>query len=128
MRDRDARAREIMRQIGAVLIKDWDPLGVNHIPEAQDEYGSYVGPIYRLWLPGPARVRSRSTFVRLSTGKWAWVVPPRNFSCQSLRNSSRWRLLSKMARLPNPRLQRTRSAPLRSPLSRKPFGARPALS
>ena len=24
---------------------------------------------------------------------------------------------------PNPRLQRTRSAPLRSPLSRKPFGA-----
>jgi hypothetical protein len=26
-------------------------------------------------------------------------------------------------RAPNPRLQRTRSAPLRSPLSRKPFGA-----
>jgi hypothetical protein len=25
---------------------------------------------------------------------------------------------------PNPRLQRTRSAPLRSPLSRKPFGER----
>jgi hypothetical protein len=25
-------------------------------------------------------------------------------------------------RAPNPRLQRTRSAPLRSPLSRKPFG------
>jgi hypothetical protein len=27
------------------------------------------------------------------------------------------------ASAPNPRLQRTRSAPLRSPLSRKPFGA-----
>ena len=29
-----------------------------------------------------------------------------------------------MAASPNPRLQRTRSAPLRSPLSRKPFGDR----
>ena len=27
-----------------------------------------------------------------------------------------------MSRSPNPRLQRTRSASLRSPLSRKPFG------
>jgi hypothetical protein len=31
------------------------------------------------------------------------------------------RLINQLS--PNPRLQRTRSAPLRSPLSRKPFGA-----
>jgi len=48
MNDMEARAREIMRQIGAVLLQDWDPLGVNHIPEAQDEYESYVGGVYRL--------------------------------------------------------------------------------
>jgi hypothetical protein len=48
MIDRDARAREIMRQIGTILLQDWDPLGVNHIPEAREEYESYVGGVYRL--------------------------------------------------------------------------------
>jgi len=42
-----------------------------------------------------------------------------------LATSSTWCYAVREKQLsPNPRLQRTRSAPLRSPLSRKPFGDR----
>jgi hypothetical protein len=37
---------EIHRQIESVLLRDWDPIGVADVPEAQDEYRSYVRPAY----------------------------------------------------------------------------------
>jgi len=37
---------EIHRQIDAVLLRDWDPIGVAHAPEAQDEYRGYVRGAY----------------------------------------------------------------------------------
>jgi hypothetical protein len=33
---------EIHRQIDSVLLRDWDPIGVAHVPQAQDEYRGYV--------------------------------------------------------------------------------------
>ena len=44
----EARGRGIQAQIRQVLLRDWDPIGVREIPEAQDEYDSYVGGVYRL--------------------------------------------------------------------------------
>lgn len=41
-------ARDIQNRIRMVLLEDWDPIGVAGVPEAQDEYDSYIGPIYRL--------------------------------------------------------------------------------
>jgi hypothetical protein len=35
-----------------VLMKDWDPLGVNDIPEASDEYDSYALRIYGMIYHG----------------------------------------------------------------------------
>jgi hypothetical protein len=46
--DKKKRGREIQEQIRQVLLRDWDPIGVQEIPEAQDEYDSYVGGVYRL--------------------------------------------------------------------------------
>jgi hypothetical protein len=46
------RAREIQRDIAAVLLNDWDPIGISDVPEAADEYDSYVGRIYRLLASG----------------------------------------------------------------------------
>lgn len=46
------RAREIQVAIGAVPLRDWDPIGVRDEPLAQDEYGSYVGGVYRLIASG----------------------------------------------------------------------------
>jgi hypothetical protein len=43
-----AKAREIQDRIRQVLLHDWDPIGVADEPQAQDEYDSYVGAIYRL--------------------------------------------------------------------------------
>ena len=45
--DAKQRAKEIQDQIRAILLADWDPIGVA-IPEAVDEYDAYIGGIYRL--------------------------------------------------------------------------------
>lgn len=49
------RAREITLEIRKILLKDWDPIGVEHAPQAQDEYDSYVGRIYRVLASRPSR-------------------------------------------------------------------------
>jgi hypothetical protein len=38
-----------------ILLVDWDPLGVFGIPDAMDEYDSYVGEICELLKSGAAR-------------------------------------------------------------------------
>ena len=51
-----ARAAEIQRRIRDVLMQHWDPIGVADFPEAEDEYDSYVGPVYRLLESGASDV------------------------------------------------------------------------
>ena len=41
-------SREIRRQIGLILMQEWDPIGVNDVPEASDEYDGYIGDVYAL--------------------------------------------------------------------------------
>jgi hypothetical protein len=40
------RGREVMSAIRDILVRDWDPIGVEGDPE--DEYDRYIGPIYRM--------------------------------------------------------------------------------
>jgi hypothetical protein len=42
------QSRNIRRQIRRVLMEYWDPIGVNGIPEAADEYDGYVGDFYEM--------------------------------------------------------------------------------
>ena len=49
MSDNRERARRYHQSIPAIreiLLHDWDPIGVRDIPEAQDEYDSYIPGIY----------------------------------------------------------------------------------
>ena len=46
------RARVIQGAIGDLLLKEWDPIGIADVPEAQDEYDSYVGRVYRVLASG----------------------------------------------------------------------------
>ncbi len=46
------RARKLHGIIGDVLLMEWDPIGVQDIPEAQDEYDSYVPAVYKLLASG----------------------------------------------------------------------------
>jgi hypothetical protein len=52
MTSQHERAREIQQQIGKVLLRHWDPVGVADVPEAHAEYEAYVGGVYRLLASG----------------------------------------------------------------------------
>lgn len=44
--------RAMQREIGDILLRNWDPIGIGNEPEAQDEYDSYAGGVYRLLASG----------------------------------------------------------------------------
>jgi hypothetical protein len=52
MTSREAQARTIQMAIRDILLRDWDPIGVADVPEAQDEYDGYVEPVYGLLAQG----------------------------------------------------------------------------
>ena len=37
-----------MAVVRQILLREWDPIGINEVPEAQDEYDNYVLPILEL--------------------------------------------------------------------------------
>src|SRR5438552_13299818 len=43
-------ARSYHEAIRHRLLHDWDPIGVAHVPQAQDEYDSYVSQIYGMLI------------------------------------------------------------------------------
>jgi hypothetical protein len=53
---KDRRAQEIIAAIRQVLLRDWDPIGVQDEPNAQDEYDGYVGRIYRVLARGASEL------------------------------------------------------------------------
>ena len=56
MTSKEERAREIQHSIGEVLLRDWDLIHVQDEPQAQDEYETYIGGVYRL-IAGGATAR-----------------------------------------------------------------------
>lgn len=38
----------LANQIRQIFLQDWDPVGIKHVPQAQDEYDSYLANITRL--------------------------------------------------------------------------------
>ncbi len=48
MNKKFGNVRSLYSKINSILLKDWDPIGINDIPEAQDEYDAYIPPIYEL--------------------------------------------------------------------------------
>ena len=50
MNDAGRRSKEVMASIRAILLADWDPIGV--AAEHPSEYDSYVGGVYRLLANG----------------------------------------------------------------------------
>jgi hypothetical protein len=45
-----ATLRELRRQVGRILLEQWDPIGVADEPMATDEYEGYVYGVLRLLL------------------------------------------------------------------------------
>jgi hypothetical protein len=49
------QSRQIRQHIRRVLMEVWDPIGVNGIPEAADEYDAYIGDFYEELASGRSR-------------------------------------------------------------------------
>lgn len=47
-RDFAEQAHQAHETIREILMREWDPIGVSEIREAQDEYDAYVADVYRL--------------------------------------------------------------------------------
>lgn len=43
-------AELLSKRISVILLKEWDPIGVQDFPEAFDEYDSYVMPLYKILI------------------------------------------------------------------------------
>jgi hypothetical protein len=52
MRAWDDRGVALRQDIREILLWEWDPIGVNDIPEAEDEYDAYLEPVYSLLTSG----------------------------------------------------------------------------
>lgn len=50
MSERSEQARSYHAAIRDVLLREWDPIGVAGIPEAADEYDSYISQVHGLLL------------------------------------------------------------------------------
>ena len=59
------QARGIQEQIRQILLNDWDPIGIRDVPEARDEYDSYVGGVYRLLADGASAVEVAKHLARI---------------------------------------------------------------
>lgn len=43
-------AQSLHEQIATILLREWDPIGIQDIPEAQDEYDAYVVSLYKMLI------------------------------------------------------------------------------
>jgi hypothetical protein len=45
-----SKATKYYNAIKNILLKQWDPIGISGIPEASDEYDSYISEIYKMLI------------------------------------------------------------------------------
>jgi hypothetical protein len=51
------RAQRYHEAIRAVLLREWDPIGVSQFAEAQDEYDGYIHDIYAMLIRHEAKTK-----------------------------------------------------------------------
>ena len=72
------QSRENRAQVRDLLMREWDPIGVKDVPEASEEYDSYVGEIYVMLMDERAdtgAIESRlweiaTNHMGLTPGQW----------------------------------------------------------
>jgi hypothetical protein len=65
-------SREVRLQIRTVLMSKWDPIGVNEVPKAADEYDSYIGGVYELLERGASEESIRAYLRNIEIELWKW--------------------------------------------------------
>ena len=49
------QTKNIYQKIHNIFLRDWDPIGIQNIPEAQDEYDGYVSNVFNLLISGKSQ-------------------------------------------------------------------------
>jgi len=75
MDKRERRAAEIQAAIHDVLLHDWDPIGVADEEQAQDEYDSFIGGVYRLLASGASPEQVAEHLSTVEREDMGWEVP-----------------------------------------------------
>ena len=79
MTRRQPTAAELTAMVRVSLWRDWDPIGINNISDADDEYDSYVGSVCSLLLSGADSATIRQHLSKIETD-YIGLSPP----CPSL--------------------------------------------
>lgn len=59
--------KNLLQLIDELLWKEWDPIGINDIEEARDEYRSYALHIFSLKIHGADKVKMASHLFNIET-------------------------------------------------------------
>ena len=59
MGNKDKKLARIWREIYEIFMNDWDPIGVNGVLEAKDEYDGYILGAYKLLMSGASEEKIR---------------------------------------------------------------------
>ena len=73
------RIRLLHGKIIEILLKEWDPIGIQDIPEAQDEYDAYVSSVYQLLI---SRKSEREIF------EYLWWIETKHMGLSSDRQQT----------------------------------------
>jgi hypothetical protein len=76
MQSKAPRGRKVQDAIRAVLLREWDPIGVaNDDDWPQDEYDAYVGEIYGSdsWRAAKVKNSLLGTYALSKRSSWVWV-------------------------------------------------------
>jgi hypothetical protein len=64
------QSRENRSVVRKVLMREWDPIGVRHLPGAEHEYDSYVGEVYALLVHRRASAEELTAYLfDIATGQ-----------------------------------------------------------
>lgn len=66
----------LIEAVDSVLWEVWDPIGVNDVPEARDEYASYAPGVARLLRSGASDAEIRSHLATIVAERME--LPPRD--------------------------------------------------
>ena len=75
MTRRQPTAAELTTMVRVSLWRDWDPIGINDISDADDEYDSYVGSVCTLLLSGAAPDIIRQHLSKIETDYMGLTSP-----------------------------------------------------
>ena len=72
--------RDAERTVAKILIRDWDPIGVSDVPEAQDEYDGYVPEFVALLTRGASDDEVAHALHRIETESMGLTGAPQTWS------------------------------------------------